>query len=223
MVGFLYYYYNAHTANLIYLSTLLTLTSYYPITSVLSLSLLDLLQAAFEWHSSFKNQNALEFTISWEHRRESTQYKIIMILVYAAVLCPYLVLWLFSATLENTCIGISNLIYVLLMVAITFQRIIGYDGPVHKGLKSHKAPKTVVITPTPFDNTDYVLSSLYTILYLIKEEEQHGNDLFSIQSYAQNPKYTHLPWRLIKHLSSFDVKLLRDYLIFPDEESNKTK
>lgn len=85
MVSFSYYYFNARSSHLIYLSTLLTLTTYHPFSSVLILSSLDFALGFLEWNKYYKQATALEFTIAWELKKESPHYK-----WYAIILKHYL-------------------------------------------------------------------------------------------------------------------------------------
>jgi hypothetical protein len=83
------------------------------------------------------------------------------------------------------------------------------------------APKIHLAISTT-DRTDFVLSNLYTISYLTYEEEKEGAaPQKSAIAYADNPKYTHLAWRLVKHLHPTEIQQLRNYLLFSDEKAKQ--
>jgi hypothetical protein len=81
MVNFLFYYSNARASHIIYLATLLTLTTYYPFSSVFLLTLLDGILGYVEWKNEFKHLSVLEFVITWELRKESYNYKMYVFLI----------------------------------------------------------------------------------------------------------------------------------------------
>lgn len=89
---------------------------------------------------------------------------------------------------------------------------------------NQNAPK-IHLAISATDRTDFVLSNLYTIAYLTYEQEKVGEEnnensvnFKSAAAYADNPKYTHLAWRLVKHLHPTEIRQLRNYLLFSDEK-----
>jgi len=217
MVSFLFYFFNAKSSDFTYFSTLLTLTTYYPFLSVLSLSFLDLLHAFYEWNHKYKHLSELEFTISWEKKKEAIKYKWTMIMAYLAALSPFLVMWWFSYGKEL--IGVGALGYTIFAAILTFQKIYLYDGPAHKGLQVMHVPR-LAIKVSPLDDTSFVISTLYTICYLISAEESTGKKAI-IANYSNQPKYSHIAWRLVENLSPTEADQLRDYLVFSSERRKK--
>lgn len=86
MVNFLFYYSNSRASHIIYLATLLTLTTYYPFSSVLFLTFLDGVLGYLEWDKYYKQLSELEFVIAWELKKESPQYKV-YVLFLLTILC----------------------------------------------------------------------------------------------------------------------------------------
>jgi len=217
MVSFWFYYYNVRSSHVIYLLTLLALSSYYPFTSFLTLSLLDFVIGLLHWHKAHRIQSSLQFIIHFEHKRESTDYKRRTIIAYVGVLLPYIIAWVFSV--GKDCIGTSTLAYVLMVCALTYRRILVYDGPVHEGLEEGRAPDVPLLVSS-LETTDFILSNLYTMTYLIHEELTEGHNV-DVVAYTKDAKYSHLPWHLMKHFNQEHIALLRGYLLLSHLDEHK--
>eukprot|EP01112_Ceratiomyxa_fruticulosa_P002289 TRINITY_DN1240_c0_g1_i1.p1 TRINITY_DN1240_c0_g1~~TRINITY_DN1240_c0_g1_i1.p1 ORF type:complete len:231 (-),score=37.22 TRINITY_DN1240_c0_g1_i1:123-764(-) len=213
MVSFLYFFYNFYYNVLIYLLYLLPLASMDYLTAVTVLLALILVAHTFYVFKDIKNQDDLQFSIYFEKLRESKHYKLYHLAVYIALFLVFSGLGISSY--GKDCIGLTSFISVISITIINFNKLWTYDGPAHKSL-SPRVPK-LNVTISPFDSTDFVLSTLYTIVYLLKEENVKGSNFPGVRKYSQDPKYSHIAWRIVENLKGDELDILSNYLLMKND------